>query len=677
MERELHRRLAPLHRLDLLVGQRFHADGEIESPLTDMTGLADLPFMELHQIDAREVDQDIDLMLAVRFGAVSPRYEADLAKRGVRVVREAAQPIDAAVLTRLALSGSLREGDWGMHKAMREHAGAPIPADPVWSQASFYSRSAFGWSQYRCGWRQYLRKLPLEWPYVLVVGDTFRDFALGLALERITGFASWISRRLVNGDGELEDDVRHELVRVLDDSHRRSGEPVNVVSLSLDDADLTATVDRIRAARYVGAYGGEHIFPKAYRDTEHGWPRRLYDERSEDIRYEPFEGNTMVGMLTTPQPSVIGTNPERVTWQVDVLVGDVHFPVRSALDKVVVATGDRETDRVRSGSEGISYHSHSLSVFTFANSPLDQRLARPRLRAPTANEVFQALLAHAGLRGARSNAGRFTEQTIERFGGLDAALEAVRSPIAGKVLQAYRSKAESGVAPGVWLTGLRRRFLSLDDMAKAASLVSDEDIAKLRLLADDFVTRRLLRRGLALVCPICRYAGWFRLADLDEEVACQRCRTKWVITQPTWRLPKNEPAWHYELDEIVFQAVEGNVAGVLITLDKLREKARGDFLFTPEMDVFEKDVLLAEVDIWVAVQGRVVMGEAKTTDALDDKGKDDEVAQRLFRVADAVSADELVISTTQPAWRPKSKNAIDTQRPKWPRLRVRVLEGVS
>lgn len=366
-----------------------------------------------------------------------------------------------------------------------------------------------------------------------------------------------------------------------------------------------------------------------------------------------------------------------MAWEVDALVDEVHFPVRSAVSDVVAAPGDASGDRIRSGAEGISYHSHSLSVFVFANTPLEQRLVRPRLRAPSAEVIFQALLKAADLRGVRSNAGRFTQQTLDRFGGIDPLIAAARSPIAGPILQAYRSKASSGAAPGDFLAGLRRRFLSFADMAKVTKLATPAELNQLRAFVDDYLERRILRRGLSLRCPVCRYAGWFRLVDLRDEMICQRCRSQWPIKQENWRVPKDEPQWQYELDEVVFQSLEGNVVGPILALDQLRGKTRG-FLFAPEMDVYEKDTWIAEIDLWAIVDGRIVIGEAKTGDLLSEDGKnDDQVAARLFRVADAVTADELVFATTQSAWRPKSKAAITAEAANWPKVGVRVIEGVK
>ena len=77
------------------------------------------------------------------------------------------------------------------------------------------------------------------------------------------------------------------------------------------------------------------------------------------------------------------------------------------------------------------------------------------------------------------------------------------------------------------------------------------------------------------------------------------------------------------------------------------------------------------------MDGSPVVGEAKTTDALDEPGKDAPAAARLFCVADVVTADELVFATTRPTWHKRSKAAIEAEASKSPTVRTRMLEGVK
>lgn len=56
------------------------------------------------------------------------------------------------------------------------------------------------------------------------------------------------------------------------------------------------------------------------------------------------------------------------------------------------------------------------------------------------------------------------------------------------------------------------------------------------------------------------------------------------------------------------------VCAPILALDRLRGDSR-DFLFVPERDVCDGNgQLVAEVDVWAIADGRLLIGEAKTTD---------------------------------------------------------------
>ena len=55
------------------------------------------------------------------------------------------------------------------------------------------------------------------------------------------------------------------------------------------------------------------------------------------------------------------------------------------------------------------------------------------------------------------------------------------------------------------------------------------------------------------------------------------------------------------------------------------------------------------------------MGEAKVNGRLDSSGKSpSQAADRLVRAAQVLTADEIVLATTQPAWAPGSLTAVET-----------------
>jgi hypothetical protein len=230
-------------------------------------------------------------------------------------------------------------------------------------------------------------------------------------------------------------------------------------------------------------------------------------------------------------------------------------------------------------------------------------------------------------------------------------------PSTNSLLHAYvrlEPKQRSSHQPGIFLEVQRRWFLCLQD-ARALSGTAGQET---RTLLDALVGKRILRRGLILQCRRCSYAGWYRLEDLGQTFTCGRCQQTSLIAQPAWKHPADgEPDWYYDLDEVVYQALRQDIRAPILALSKLTEGARS-VLTRPEADVNNSAGWVAEVDLWAVVDSKILVGEAKTVDQLDaDRAKEHKAAARLARVAAAVTADEVILATTAPAWNPTT---IDT-----------------
>jgi hypothetical protein len=58
-----------------------------------------------------------------------------------------------------------------------------------------------------------------------------------------------------------------------------------------------------------------------------------------------------------------------------------------------------------------------------------------------------------------------------------------------------------------------------------------------------------------------------------------------------------------------------------------------------------------ELDLCLIIRGRVIVGEAKSNGRLDAGGKStSRAAARLVRAAQLLTADEIVLATSQPKW---------------------------
>src|SRR6266540_2018798 len=376
-------------------------------------------------------------------------------------------------------------------------------------------------------------------------------------------------------------------------------------------------------------------------------PMRLYDpDQLLRQRWEPFVGPELAGAVDTPKPSGISEmDPMGFMWHVDVAIDRVRLPPRSCLNQLMAVLGETERESVRASSDGISYFSRE-PFFIPAGLSVEQMMYRPRLRLPDATEIFKKLLEAGGLRGVVSQAGRYTQGVLDLWGGLAGFAAVLRDSRRAALLEAYRKKSRSGVDPGVYLDGLRRRFLSLWDVRRATGMTTEEA----RELLDEYLQRGILSRGLCLKCPRCNFASWYRADEVGQTFVCVRCRVEAWVTQPAWVKPKGEPLWFYQLDEIAYQALDHNVRAPVLALDKISAESRG-FIFAPEMDVFEGSNLVAEVDLWIIADAAIVIGEAKTTNQLAEAEQEErQTIRRLMRVAKAVTAHKLVFATTQARW---------------------------
>jgi hypothetical protein len=489
------------------------------------------------------------------------------------------------------------------------------------------------------------------------------DFCLALALDRCYGGAVWYPQAFSDGNDDLAEVAQHTLAGVIDDVVDPHGaRSVLFTSLTMDGAQLEATVQTLREKTLSD-------FRFSVQDPAGlplGRPQRLLDQEQADrVHRVPFVGADLAGELPRLQPTKAGAKDVwACTWQVDITVDQHQLPARWCVNEHLSTEGEYARAELRSGVDGISYFSHSMG-FVAAGSRVDQALARPQLRLPGARETFDALLAAAELHSRESAAGRFTQAALDLWGGLDQLASDLRRPSTNTLLHAYlcrpKRPSQEEEAPGVFLQGQDRRFLSFADAVTATQAPETE----VRTVLDDYIAKRILRRGLILQCGRCSHAAWYRLEELGQSFVCARCQQASLIIQAAWKKPETEPYWYYDLDEAVYQALGHNMRAPVLALAELASGA-ASVLTRTEADVYRGDLRIAEVDLWAVVDGKIIIGEAKTADRLSQSAKEErKVAHRLAEVAVAVSADEVVLATTAPAWNPQTIAAMEQALPSY------------
>jgi hypothetical protein len=308
---------------------------------------------------------------------------------------------------------------------------------------------------------------------------------------------------------------------------------------------------------------------------------------------------------------------------------------------------------VRAGRHGLTFGSANMG-FVMAGAPPEARRAHPLLRFPSAEQVFAQLAAASGATVQRSDAGRRAGIAVELWGSLDAILADLNGPVR-RLLNAFRP--DKGKGNGSYTNGYALRgdgYMNFTHAVKALDLLEEESRATL----DRLLVRKILRRGLILTCTRCRRQSFVAAETLGPSTfTCSACSHVNSLTTKTWDKNEREPVWYYSLDQVIRELLRQNGEVPLLAVDHLRRKHRAA-LWSPELAV-RMGRETVELDIVVIIDGRIIVGEAKSNGKLgNDRKNVTNAAERLVAAARSLFADEIIIATSTPSWSPGTKEAV-------------------
>jgi hypothetical protein len=123
---------------------------------------------------------------------------------------------------------------------------------------------------------------------------------------------------------------------------------------------------------------------------------------------------------------------------------------------------------------------------------------------------------------------------------------------------------------------------------------------------------------------------------------------------------------------MVYQMLHHNGDVTLLTLDALRRESKDSFQFAPELSIKPKDAVKStmEVDIPCIMNGKMIIGEAKSVDTLATKGVTAAQAAVKYRdLAEQLGAHGVIFSTSMPEWDETTHKAIDAAFARYPHLK--------
>ena len=399
-------------------------------------------------------------------------------------------------------------------------------------------------------------------------------------------------------------------------------------------------------------------------------PSRLFaDGNTGDITTHLLVKDNLPGWLESPVPRMLHpANPLSHRWLVDITFMKHLIPRHPALGKIAI-TGANVAD-VRAGKGSVSY---MCPGFMVRGDNMEMNLLRPSIHVPDANEVFRIILDDCGYKSETSDKGRYEAETIRKFHGLEEAGNALWSEKHRGLLMKFLETSKSAPGEGVYLRD-RRRYL---DFACINKLLCDDALSC--NIIDEYIEKGLFYRGFIFLCRNCSDSAWHSVAAVDQTFTCLRCGLIQQYKTTSWRKP-NEPSWFYKLDEMVFLFLENNGHVPLLTLNTLRLQSKDSFLFRPEVRLIPKgsDKTYLEIDVCCVIDGKLCIGEAKSTNSLAGKNLTAmKTAERYRNLALKMGALMVVFSTTEPDWNETSRDAMRILFEKHPHIHVETFTSSS
>ncbi|MFD5862803.1 hypothetical protein [Streptomyces chartreusis] len=614
-----------------------------------------LPGDPVFTFDLSDVDPAVALMVESRIGAVHPSARPDL-----NVVEISVRDEDLPALIHLAITGRPRAG-WELgHRGLSAGSGGP-PADLT--VAAFSAATPFA---HAARWTTQAGLYPPP-PIVWVVGETAEDHALAMLCDRLYQHAVWIPPRLLAEDGPFTSAVKVSLHTFQGVGH--NGElPILLASTSQSQNDLHVLAETLNQpfAAMTMRVDGEPPVPldvrkvKAVTLTElagHDGMTLLADPDAFQMTQRVPAGQDAgsVALLTPlqlPEAQAAAHLGAEVHWYIDVWLPRHTLPARTALPGSCLT---HETSGIPDTVARAARHSVSFISANMGFSTSYSRYARPLLHFPSAVQVFEKLAGAHGATVERSSAGLRAAIAVEMWGSPEDLAADLQGP-ARDVLNSFlppEKKRDGYYGPGYAIRG--NGYVALEDIRET---LGSDTFGPARDLVDRLLTADVLRRGLLLNCARCRFEAFYRIGQVGSDFNCEACGHTSPLTRGRWYAKDAEPHWYYALDQVVQDLLRQNGDVPLLAAQHLRQRA-ASVLWSPELQVIDAEGTV-ELDLCLIVDGRVIVGEAKSNRTLKASNGTQEAAARLVHAAQLLSADEIVLATSKKAWARGTLSAVNT-----------------
>lgn len=621
LKQELLDRLSPFHFSRMVDRHRIYAGTVPTYPFTQLKDV--LPHSKTKSPTVyrqKELAEPVfNLMAKMRSGSMSEQFEVDLEPSGIGISDELSSIPDRNYLS------VLERGEDDRLSRLIDEGDAAIPEDMLSNLPNSLSMSGLG---------KYFRLEPgrEEKEYVtVVVGDKLEDFCFAFSLSKMMNNIHWMPdkqllkayqdveriRAIREAGGELEEEAENtQIVRNLASVYvqkigygHRSGKKIIFTSMTLSKVQLKSRRQKILSLAYIGITGSRaYTIIRPSSEVDVSYIGRLLEKNNyANEQAMAFVDNEGVERIRPVKPKHFDhIDPQNHRWIQTVQISGFHPPVLPALGNDILKNhASRHEGRV--GKDGVSFLLPGIAFF--AGNDIDTTLHSPELKLLTSTEIFAQYFASKYL-VLPSDKGKYFDDTVEKFGTLDAAAKFFGnkkySKLLGQFTEKVRADEKSRRNERIHLDYSSRAYLDIKAVRKALGRGGNASN-----LIDYLLSIQVLRRGLILQCNKCSCSAWYDNDTIGQDFECARCRTKQMILKENWKHP-DEPSWYYSLAETVYQFYHNNGHITLLALKHIKGDSK-NFQYLPEMELHElsENGKKFEIDIACIKDGCIYLGEAK------------------------------------------------------------------
>lgn len=504
----------------------------------------------------------------------------------------------------------------------------------------------------------------------VVIGDTVDDFAMAYALDRMLGYALWLTPDAITKRFPESFELQLRLKTAWD--RISPYESVPTFSTSLSETQVHALVGRLQNPVYViSEPSPEDVDERDY--EAHLVVRRpmlqdgafrtlaLSDHLGEQIAVPAFEDDDGTVRLQTGMASLLPEGPTEMLplnrhgspqWIVDVSVENRPTPAGRGLPaKYVLADGANDmTTLIRSSNAGVSFLAATLGFVT-STQVLSSRLASPRINQLGMFSWVRAMAERKQMTVSLSTPGRFADLLSHRLGSRQKLIDLVSGPLHPFLVEfvpgGAKSSREAFPDESGMVLNSQHVILRFEALTRLTPQLSD---TRRRELVDELLRTGLLRQGLALNCADCGTFDFVSIDDLSQRFECKTCGAMNDFAAPRWKSLSNEPTWHYDLHRAFTKLLAGNGDVPLLAAHHLSNNGwsyydTGEVEFTTAAGKVE-----FEIDLIAHTRGQVIVVEAKSAGTLGTgRARHDTICKR-FEAARLLNADRVLFATTAPEW---------------------------